>query len=62
MKSWVKFGLIWGVFMFIMINIIFPLFDGETKSLKEMLVSLLLWLPGGLLFGYLSRNKKPQEK
>lgn len=60
MKSWVKFGLVWGVFMFIMLNIVFPLADGSSIALKSF-VTLPLWITGGLIFGYVSR-KRTQTK
>lgn len=58
MKSWVKFGLIWGVIMFIILNIIFPLFDGEALVIKKLLLFFPLWLIFGLIFGYISQSRK----
>lgn len=57
MKSWVKFGLIWGVFMMLAINVVFPLFDGTGISVTRLLVALPVWLVFGLIFGYVSRKK-----
>lgn len=61
MKSWVKFGLVWGVFMFTVINIIFPLADGEPITLNRVLIGLPVWLVFGIIFGYVSRRKKKKE-
>ncbi|MCR5862922.1 hypothetical protein LRS05_12600 [Flavobacterium sp. J372] len=58
MKSWMKFGLIWGVVMFIILNIIFPLVDGEKIIVKKLLLFLPLWLVFGLIFGYISQSRK----
>jgi hypothetical protein len=60
-KSWVKFGLGWGVFMAIVLNVAFPLLDGTDIDWKKAAVWLPLWLVGGLIFGYISR-KKPLKK
>lgn len=60
-KSWVKFGLIWGTFMAIVMNVGFPLFDGEDINWAKAGVSLPVWLIFGLIFGYVSQ-KKPVKK
>jgi hypothetical protein len=62
MKSWIKFGVGWGIFMFLMMNVIFPLFDKKEVGMQEMLISFPLWLMGGLLFGYVSRGKNTSNK
>lgn len=61
MKSWVKFGLFWGLFMALVINILFPLFDGTEIVPLKVLVSIPFWLLGGLIFGYVSRKKEPKK-
>lgn len=58
MKSWVKFGLIWGVVMFLILNIIFPLIDGEELIMMKLLIFFPVWLIFGLLFGYVSQSRK----
>ncbi|MCO6146762.1 hypothetical protein [Flavobacterium sp. NRK1] len=62
MKSWVKFGLFWGVFMALFINVVFPLFDGTEIIPMKLLVSIPVWLVFGLIFGYVSRKKDPKNK
>jgi len=61
MKNWIKFGLFWGLFMAVVINILFPLFDGTEIVPLKVLVSIPFWLLGGLLFGYVSRKKEPKK-
>ena len=61
MKNWVKFGLFWGLFMAVVINLLFPLFDGTQIVPLKVLVSIPFWLVGGLIFGYLSRKKEPKK-
>jgi len=58
MKSWIKFGLIWGVVMFIILNIIFPLVDGEKIIVEKLLLFFPLWLVFGIIFGYISQSRK----
>ncbi|WP_294821689.1 hypothetical protein [uncultured Flavobacterium sp.] len=60
-KSWVKFGLIWGIFMAVIMHIGFPLLDGEAVDWAKVGVSVPAWMAAGLLFGYVSR-KKPVKK
>lgn len=62
MKSWVKFGLGWGAFMFVMLNVIFPLIDGTGIEFYRLLTGIPVWLAFGLIFGYFSQRKKPQSK
>jgi hypothetical protein len=57
MKNWVVAGLVWGAFMFLIMNIVFPLCNDKKISGWEMLIDIPLWIIGGLIFGYLSRKK-----
>lgn len=61
MKSWVKFGLFWGLFMAIVLNVLFPLFDGTAIQPMKLLVSIPVWLVFGLIFGYVSRKRQPKK-
>lgn len=62
MKSWMKFGIFWGAFMALVLNVLFPLFDGEPIQTVRVLISLPLWILGGMLFGYVSRKKTPKQE
>lgn len=62
MKSWIKFGLFWGLFMAVVLNVFFPLFDGEPIQPMKALISIPFWLIGGLIFGYVSRKKEPKKQ
>lgn len=62
MKSWVKFGLVWGIFMFLVINVGFPIWDNVALDYQKMLISLPIWIIGGLIFGYVSRRKKTDKQ
>lgn len=62
MKNWIKFGIIWGVFMFLVLNIGFPLYDGEPLEIKNMAIGFPVWIVFGLIFGYVSRKKGPKKQ
>ena len=62
MKSWVKFGLIWAAFMYLMMVVLFPLWDKKDITPKSLLIGVPVWLIGGLIFGYVSRKKTPENK
>ena len=51
MKDWVRQGLGWGLCMFIFMNIIFPLIDGDFGVL-DIVIGIPLWTVAGLIFGY----------
>ncbi|WP_028890555.1 hypothetical protein [Tenacibaculum sp. 47A_GOM-205m] len=61
MKKWVKTGLTWGVTMFLMIVIVFPWFQGKEITVKSVVVGIILWGIGGILFGFTMR-KRFEEK
>ena len=62
MKNWIKFGVIWGVFMFLILNVGFPLYDGDKLDIKRMVISFPVWIIFGLIFGYVSRSRKNTSK
>ena len=47
--------------MALVINILFPLFDGTEIVPLKVLVSIPFWLVGGLIFGYVSRKKESKQ-
>ena len=52
-KNWIKTGLTWGAFMFIIITFGFPYFiDGQKITSKSILIGLIIWTIAGLVFGY----------
>lgn len=50
--GWVKQGLSWGLVMFVFMTLWIPLIDGDSITLKIVLINLVAWTIGGLLFGY----------
>lgn len=63
---WIFEGLLWGLFMFLMMTLVFPWFYNEAISLKEIILGIVFYgLLGGLLYGYtmkLFRKKFSKRK
>lgn len=51
-KSWIKTGLSWGLFMFLIMTVAYPYLDGREITLKSLCLGLVIWAIGGLGFGY----------
>lgn len=50
-RRWIFHGLVWGILMFIMMGIFFPLAEKEAITLKSAGFDLALWLVAGLVYG-----------
>ncbi len=50
--GWVKHGIGWALFMYVIMVFLFPLSDGSEISWKKSLVSIPIWLIAGLIYGY----------
>jgi len=65
--GWLKQGLFFGVFMYVFMDIIFPLFSNEVLTKRDLLIGIPIWLIGGLVFGFImklvmnKRNDKPLQ-
>lgn len=51
-KGWIKEGIAWGFFMYLVMTFIFPLIIDESISWEKSLLSIPIWLIGGLAYGY----------
>ena len=63
-KNWLKSGLFFGLFMYVMMTFIFPLIEQESINIKQILISIPLWLIAGLGWGYTMKiwvNKKEKK-
>lgn len=49
---WILRGLLWGVFMFLVMEIVTPFADGIQLQTGKVLIKLVIWLVAGLVFGY----------
>ena len=56
MKKWLKSGLIWGFIMFLIMTLIYPYFNDEEITTKKVVIGLVLWTIGGILFGRTLKN------
>lgn len=54
-RRWVWEGLGWGVFMFLIMGILFPLAEKKQITTTVVITSLLYWLVGGLIYGYMMK-------
>lgn len=63
-KPWIKQGIFWGVFMFISMNIILPVFNDEAIRIKTLIFSFFYWILGGLITGKLIEkiHRKSREE
>ena len=49
---WMLRGLLWGIFMFLVIAIATPLAEGLPLEFEKVIIKLILWLVMGLAYGY----------
>ncbi len=63
-RGWVVAGLKWGMFMFVFMGLLFPYFIERSFSIERLLISFVLWLAGGLAFGYMMKvwTGQPSEQ
>lgn len=64
-KNWLKSGLIFGLFMFVTMQIILPLIEYKEITQKSILIGIPMWLICGLLWGVTMKwwmNKKEKDK
>lgn len=64
-RKWLVSGLLFGLFMFIAIEILYPLIAEHEITLRALLIGIPLWLIGGLVWGYTMKivmNKVERKK
>jgi hypothetical protein len=54
--NWVTQGLKWGLFMYLFMDIIFPLFDSKNFNYYRLGFGLVYWALLGLGFGYIMKK------
>lgn len=54
-KNWIGTGISWGVFMYVVMVLIYPYFAGEIITMKNMMIGVPIYLIGGLCFGYTTK-------
>ena len=55
-KSWLRSGLLWGLFMFVSMTLIVPLIEQNPITLKSILIGFPIWLISGLGWGYIMKS------
>jgi hypothetical protein len=56
LTNWVKRGLVWGFFMFIVMAIGFPLLEKSPITWCGIAVKLVVWMVVGLGYGYVTHQ------
>ena len=51
-NHWIKAGLLWGAFMFLLNDIVHPYFNEEKITGATLFFGAILWAIGGLAFGH----------
>jgi len=51
-RNWILTGVIWGVLMFLLLDLILPFFRGESLIVKRLLLDLTLLIVSGLGLSY----------
>lgn len=71
MKPWVKTGLIWAAYMFIIMTFVYPyilpLFgledeESEKHPVARLVINAVVFTIAGLFIGYRNRNNKKVKK
>lgn len=61
MKHWAVYGILWGLFMYVVMTFIVPLIRAEEITTRQILTAIPIWLIGGLIFGYINKLIKDRE-
>lgn len=61
-KWWIIFGLIWGAMMFSLNTFILNKDELNTASKNHIITSLIIWLIGGLIFGWIFKQLSKKQK
>lgn len=56
-RWWVR-GLLWGTFMFLIMTLAFPYFQGEPLLARNVIFGVFVWTITGLIFGRLVTPKE----
>ncbi len=61
---WWRSGLIFGLFLYVFMEVLYPLISGKGITPQELLIGIPLWTCGGLVYGYMMKKmtrKKQSE-
>lgn len=51
-KGWLKQGIFFGAFMFLIMSVLVPFFTNQTITFRTLLFGLLVWFIAGIIFGF----------
>ena len=51
--KWWHEGIGVGLIMFVIMGIIYPLIDGQKTTIQSFFIQFVVWLAGGLLYGFI---------
>lgn len=54
--NWVTQGLRWGFLMFLIIDVLLPLINGDDFKLLNFLFGIIIWTFAGLFFGFIMKK------
>jgi len=55
-ENWIGNGIAWGLFMFVLLGLLYPYLAGDVITAELIFINLVLWLVGGLLFGFVMKQ------
>ncbi|MCT4699084.1 MULTISPECIES: hypothetical protein [Tenacibaculum] len=61
LQKWQKSGLVWGLWMFVIMTFVWPYFDGEEITLRKTLISLVIWTIASFAFGWSMRHNHKEK-
>lgn len=50
-KNWILIGIIWGIIMFVVMELVEVQLSGEEIAISKLPIALIIWLLAGLAFG-----------
>ncbi len=62
LKDWIKLGVIFGLVMFLINSIIFPVFFGEGITLKTLVVGIISCVVGGFVYALVMKLFSKKKK
>ena len=60
-KYWLIYGLLWGIFLFIINDIVLPLIMDTPITQRKIIIGFIIWFVLGLLFGFTMKYVKKSE-
>lgn len=62
MKLWIKYGLLWGAVMFVILCLFFPWYENKEITFTNIVSGIALFCISGLMWGYFMFSKITNSK